>query len=177
MGCCTVFHYPSGGERRLLQVGHRAKHSWASKLRALEIYSTILRSVILREWRCCNRFLESLMGPDVEYTVAVTALWAIELVYQQSFAYCLEEGSRTPPELAETCQRWGNEGFGQYCRSLQKIADRRLLRATNEELKKAQAVFFRVLEHEVEFWNMSRGWPHRVCSFLSFQRRAWPWGG
>lgn len=103
------------------------------------------------------RFLESLMGPDVEYTGAITALWAIELVYQESFAYCLEEGSRTPSELAETCQRWGNEGFGQYCRSLQKIADRRLLRATNEERKKAEAVLLRVLEHEVEFWNMSHG--------------------
>lgn len=103
------------------------------------------------------RFLESLMGPNVEYTVAITALWAIELVYQQSFAHCLEEGSRTPLELAETCQRWGNEGFGQYCRSLQKIVDRRLLRATSEELKKAEATLLRVLEHEVEFWNMSQG--------------------
>ncbi|XP_030527910.1 probable bifunctional TENA-E protein [Rhodamnia argentea] len=103
------------------------------------------------------RFLKSSMEPGIEYTVAIAALWAIELVYQQSFAYCLEEGSRTPPELAETCQRWGNEGFGQYCQSLQKIADRQLPRATNEERKKAEAVLLRVLEHEVEFWNMSHG--------------------
>uniref|UniRef100_A0A2N9IBZ2 Thiaminase-2/PQQC domain-containing protein n=1 Tax=Fagus sylvatica TaxID=28930 RepID=A0A2N9IBZ2_FAGSY len=74
------------------------------------------------------RFLESLMSPDVEYTVAITAFWAIEAVYQASFALCLEDGSKTPAELRETCQRWGNDGF-------------------------------RVLEHEVEFWNMSRGGP------------------
>lgn len=97
------------------------------------------------------------MGMEVEYTVAITALWAIEVVYQQSFAQCLEGGSKTPAELKETCQRWGNEEFGRYCSTLQKIADRRLMNATDSELKKAQVTFLRVVEHEVKFWNMSRG--------------------
>ncbi|KAE9601495.1 hypothetical protein Lal_00040545 [Lupinus albus] len=101
------------------------------------------------------RFLESLMSPEMEYTVAITAFWAIEAVYQESFAYCLGEGSKTPPELKETCARWGNEGFGMYCQSLQRIADRRLLKASEDELKKAEVLFLSVLEHEVEFWNMS----------------------
>ncbi|XP_061349191.1 probable bifunctional TENA-E protein [Gastrolobium bilobum] len=103
------------------------------------------------------RFLESLMSPDVEYTVAITAFWAIEAVYQESFAHCIGEGSETPAELKETCARWGNEGFGQYCQSLQKIANRRLQKASDDELKKAEVVLLSVLEHEVEFWNMSRG--------------------
>ncbi|EXB71074.1 hypothetical protein L484_004209 [Morus notabilis] len=106
------------------------------------------------------RFLENLMGPEVEYTVALTAYWAIEAVYQESFALCLEEGTRTPPELEDTCQRWGNEAFGKYCSSLKNIAERRLKKASDDYedvLKKAEVVFLRVLEHEIEFWNMSRG--------------------
>lgn len=105
----------------------------------------------------CDRLLESLMSPDAEYTVAITAFWAIETVYQESFAHCIEEGSKTPPELKETCVRWGNEAFGKYCQSLQNIANRCLQKASDEELKKAEVMLLSVLEHEVEFWNMSRG--------------------
>lgn len=97
------------------------------------------------------------MGLEVEYTAAITALWAIEVVYQQSFAHCLEEGARTPSELKETCQRWGNEEFSRYCSTLQMMADRRLMKATDSELRKIEVTFLRVLEHEVEFWNMSHG--------------------
>ncbi|KAF5737020.1 Heme oxygenase-like multi-helical [Tripterygium wilfordii] len=101
------------------------------------------------------RFLESLMSPEVEHTVAITAFCAIEAVYQESFAHCLEEGSTTPPELQETCQRWGNEQFGQYCHSLREIANGRLKKASDDILKKSEVVFLEILEHEVEFWNMS----------------------
>lgn len=96
------------------------------------------------------------MGPEVEYTVALTAFWGIEAVYQESFSYCVEEGSKTPQELKETCERWGNQAFGHYCQSLQKIASRRLQRASDDELRKAEVALLSVLEHEVEFWNMSR---------------------
>ncbi|KAF2289069.1 hypothetical protein GH714_025631 [Hevea brasiliensis] len=104
-----------------------------------------------------RRFLENLMLPEVDYAVAITAFWAIEAVYQESFAHCLEDGSKTPSELQDTCQRWGNEGFGEYCRSLQKIANRCLEKASSDVLTKAEVTFLRVLEHEVEFWNMSHG--------------------
>jgi len=105
----------------------------------------------------CDRLLESLMSPDVEYSVAITAFWAIEAVYQESFAHCIGEGSKTPEELKGTCERWGNEAFAKYCLSLQNIAERRLQKASDEELKKAEAMFLNVLEYEVDFWNMSRG--------------------
>ncbi|OIW17675.1 hypothetical protein TanjilG_29025 [Lupinus angustifolius] len=113
------------------------------------------------------RFLESLMSPEVEYTVAITAFWATEAVYQESFAHCLGEGSKTPPELKETCARWGNEGFGLYCQSLQRIADRSLQKASEDELKKAEVMFLSVLEHEVEFWNMSRAGLYAPFIFLN----------
>ncbi|KAD4384580.1 hypothetical protein R6Q59_011281 [Mikania micrantha] len=103
------------------------------------------------------RFLESLMSSEIEYPVAITAFWAIESVYQQSFAHCLEEGNRVPQELKETCERWGNEGFGAYCDSLRGIVDLCLQKASAEVTAKAEVFFLSVVEHEVEFWNMSIG--------------------
>ncbi|GFP85262.1 seed maturation protein pm36 [Phtheirospermum japonicum] len=103
------------------------------------------------------RFLESLTGPDVDYTNSITAFWAIETVYQQSFAHCLEEDSKTPDDLKQTCQRWGNDGFGQYCLALKCIADRQLEKASDDVVAKAEVNLVRILEHEVQFWNMSRG--------------------
>ncbi|KAJ4956823.1 hypothetical protein NE237_013606 [Protea cynaroides] len=103
------------------------------------------------------RFLERLMGSEVGYTVAITAFWAIEAVYQESFSLCLQNGTRTPAELMETCQRWGNNEFGQYCQSLQKIVGRRLEKASEDILRKAEEAFVCVLNHEVGFWDMSCG--------------------
>ncbi|KAL3641895.1 hypothetical protein CASFOL_012710 [Castilleja foliolosa] len=103
------------------------------------------------------RFLESITSPDVDYTRAITAFWAIETVYQQSFAHCLEEGSKTPDDLKQTCLRWGNDDFGQYCRALKSIADRQLAKASDDVVAKAEVNFLSILEHEVQFWNMSRG--------------------
>ncbi|KAJ9699774.1 hypothetical protein PVL29_005577 [Vitis rotundifolia] len=103
------------------------------------------------------RFLESLMSPEVEYTVAITAFWVIEAVYQEGFALCLKDDSKTPPELKEACQRWGNDGFGQYCRSLQNIANRHLGKAPPDVVARAEVALLQVLELEVEFWNMSQG--------------------
>lgn len=101
------------------------------------------------------RFLQSLMLPETGYTTIIVAFWGIETVYQKCFSLCLEEGSNTPPELLETCQRWGNAEFGQYCYSLQKIATRCLERAPKDAVRKAEEAFLNVLEHEVNFWNMS----------------------
>ncbi|KAH6789226.1 heme oxygenase-like [Perilla frutescens var. frutescens] len=103
------------------------------------------------------RFLESLMSPDVDYAQAISAFWAIEAVYQESFAHCLEDDSKTPEALKETCQRWGNDGFGHYCRALQSLANQQLQKASEEVVAKAEVNFLRVLELEVDFWNMSRG--------------------
>ncbi|XXG80481.1 hypothetical protein AAC387_Pa09g1334 [Persea americana] len=103
------------------------------------------------------RFLESLMGSNIEYSVAITAFWAIEAVYQESFSLCLEDDSRTPEELMGTCQRWGNEDFRQYCCSLFRIANSSLAKATADVVRKAEEAFVHVLEKEVGFWNMSYG--------------------
>ncbi|XP_019056756.1 PREDICTED: bifunctional TENA-E protein [Tarenaya hassleriana] len=103
------------------------------------------------------RFLEKLTEKEVKYSVVMTAFWAIEAVYQESFAHCLEEGNRIPPELAGACRRWGNDGFRRYCSSVKAIADRCLENASGDDLAEAEAVFVSVLEHEIAFWDMSRG--------------------
>lgn len=101
------------------------------------------------------RFLQSLTAPEVSYPIAVSAFWAIEKVYQESFSVCLESGSKTPAELMETCQRWGNADFGRYCDAIQRISDRCLAKAPSDEVAKAEEVFLSVLSHEINFWNMS----------------------
>ncbi|KAF6164034.1 hypothetical protein GIB67_028738 [Kingdonia uniflora] len=101
------------------------------------------------------RFIESLTSSEVDYTVAMTAFWAIEAVYQESFSYCLQEGAKPPAELMDTCQRWGNDDFGQYCRSLQRIADRCLAKASKDVQNEAEAAVVSILKYEVGFWNMS----------------------
>ncbi|KAJ1699261.1 hypothetical protein LUZ63_007773 [Rhynchospora breviuscula] len=101
------------------------------------------------------RFLQSFTTLDINYTVAATAFWAIETVYQESFSFCIEGDHKTPTELLGTCQRWGNSDFGQYCKSLQQIADRCLKKAPADVVRMAEEVFVSVLEHEIEFWNMS----------------------
>lgn len=103
------------------------------------------------------RFLESLMQPDVDYAVVIVALWAIEVVYCDSFALCLDLDAKTPPLLLEACQRWGNKGFKQYCTSLQKIADKALDNAPHNVQQKAEEAFIQILKNEIEFWNMSYG--------------------
>lgn len=87
--------------------------------------------------------------------MAITTFWAIETVYQDSFAHCLEDGSETPEDLKRTCERWGNDEFKKYCDTLQSIAEGQLEKAPEDVVKKAEVAFLDVLELEVEFWNMS----------------------
>ncbi|XP_047086566.1 bifunctional TENA2 protein-like [Lolium rigidum] len=101
------------------------------------------------------RFLQSFNDPEISYTVAITTFWIIETVYQDSFAFCIEEGHKTPLELLGTCQRWGSPEFKQYCQSLQRIADHCLANATSDAVKSAEEAFLRVLELEIGFWDMS----------------------
>ncbi|KAF3772699.1 Bifunctional TENA2 protein [Nymphaea thermarum] len=80
----------------------------------------------------------------------MTAFWAIEMVYQTSFELCLQPGSKTPADLLETCQRWGNNSFKHYCSSLQSIADHCLETAEEDVLREAE-------KHLSEFFIMKLG--------------------
>ncbi|BBN17168.1 formylaminopyrimidine deformylase / aminopyrimidine aminohydrolase [Marchantia polymorpha subsp. ruderalis] len=101
------------------------------------------------------RLLKSLAGPDIEYPVIISAFWAIEMVYNESFATCLETDANTPPELLEACQRWGSKDFKTYCICLKRMADRALQNAAQDMLQKAEEYFQEILKQEVSFWSMS----------------------
>lgn len=96
------------------------------------------------------------MSSEVEFIVAITAFWAIETVYQNCFAHCIEDddGSRISPELKKTFERWSSDEFSQYCKELRTVADRCLEHAPDSVRSKAEVAFLDVLECEVEFWNI-----------------------
>ncbi|CAN8259057.1 unnamed protein product [Cochlearia groenlandica] len=117
-------------------------------------FSTVSPQKANQEYR---RFLEAMMRSEVKYSAMMTAFWAIEAVYQESFAHCLEDGNKTPADLTGACNRWGNDGFKQYCSSVKNLAERCLDNASEDELSEAEDVLVRVLELEVAFWEMSTG--------------------
>eukprot|EP00897_Mesotaenium_endlicherianum_P004081 jgi/Mesen1/3700/ME000202S02795 len=114
------------------------------------------------------RYLEELSGPAVPYEVALTALWAVELVYCEAWSRCTERGAHTPADLQECCQRWGNPEFASYCSLLGVTAQRALegaaARGQEGERERgcsrgvfveAKEAFLKVLRLEVAFWDMS----------------------
>ncbi|GKE62658.1 probable bifunctional TENA-E protein [Tanacetum coccineum] len=76
--------------------------------------------------------------------MAISVFWAIEAVYQESFAHCLKEGNKVPQELQDTCEQWGNEGFASNCKMLRDIADRCLRKASPYAIIKAYVFFLSV---------------------------------
>ncbi|EFJ29131.1 hypothetical protein SELMODRAFT_92107 [Selaginella moellendorffii] len=102
------------------------------------------------------RFLEDMSQPSVDYAVVLSTFWAIEHVYFESFAFCLEPGSKTPHQLVEACGRWGSPSFGSYCDLLRSIAEAAVESTGSNEVKqRGEDAFVRVLQLENEFWNMS----------------------
>lgn len=103
------------------------------------------------------RFLDELAESRMDCTVALAAFWAIEVVYNDSFAACLEPGAKTPPDLQNACERWGSPKFKMYCMALQSLADKYLQNCPAHVQQQAEQAFVKVLSSEVDFWNMSVG--------------------
>ncbi|KAJ0093447.1 hypothetical protein Patl1_24909 [Pistacia atlantica] len=145
-----------------------SKHGWE--------FAPFVASVLVKAWKESDDSYgdtEVILGglaslnDEVEWFKREASKWGVQLSniapQKANENYCrFLEYLMSPEELRETCQRWGNDGFGQYCLSLKKIANRRLEKASEdarpkEVLNKAEVALIRVMEHEVEFWNMSRG--------------------
>ncbi|MCO5580797.1 hypothetical protein L7F22_034668 [Adiantum nelumboides] len=101
------------------------------------------------------RFLEELTDSCTHHAVILVAFWAIEMVYNESFAACLEVSANTPVQLRDACERWGNAEFKAYCMGLQKLADNYIQMSPTNVQKEAEQAFLNVLSFEVDFWNMS----------------------
>ncbi|WP_159784787.1 TenA family transcriptional regulator [Sodalinema gerasimenkoae] len=100
----------------------------------------------------CETYCQLLASWSVQpYAVQATALWAIELAYNQGWQL---PGAMVSP-YDEFAQRWGNPGFTDYVKYLEKQADESLAEASETVQRQAEAVFQDVARQEQAFWQMA----------------------
>jgi thiaminase/transcriptional activator TenA len=85
------------------------------------------------------------------YAVQATALWAIELAYNQGW----QLPGAMPEPYNEFADRWGNSGFTEYVKLLEKQADEVLITSSANVLKQAEETFLKVAKLENDFWQMA----------------------
>lgn len=85
------------------------------------------------------------------YSVQATAFWAIELAYNQGW----QLPGKMPEPYAEFADRWGNPGFTDYVKLLEKQADEALQTASETEQHQAEDAFLKVAKLEKDFWQMA----------------------
>jgi thiaminase/transcriptional activator TenA len=88
---------------------------------------------------------------DMPYPVLATALWAIELAYNQGW----QLPGVMPEPYDEFADRWGNPGFTEYVKLLEQQADEVLQTASATVQKQAEEAFLRVAKFEKDFWQMA----------------------
>lgn len=88
---------------------------------------------------------------EQSYAVQATALWAIELAYNQGWQ---QPGPMKAP-YTEFADRWGNPLFTEYVKRLEQQADEALTGAAPDVQAKAEAAFKHVALHEKAFWQMA----------------------
>lgn len=95
------------------------------------------------------RWMRSLAEAD--YAVQATALWAIELAYNQGW----QLPGAMPLPYTEFADRWGNEGFTEYVRQLEQQANEVLARSPDSVQDHAKDAFLTVARLEQQFWQMA----------------------
>lgn len=85
------------------------------------------------------------------YPVGATALWAIELAYNQGW----QLPGAMPEPYTEFAQRWGNAGFTEYVKLLERQADEALATAPQTVRLQAEEAFLKVARLEKDFWQMA----------------------
>ncbi len=85
------------------------------------------------------------------YAVQATAVWAIELAYNQGWQ---RPGPMKVP-YAEFAERWGNTLFTEYVKQLEQQADEALAAASPDIQADAEAAFKEVALQEKSFWQMA----------------------
>jgi len=100
----------------------------------------------------CETYCQLMASWSVQpYAVQGTALWAIELAYNQGWQL---PGAMVSP-YDEFAQRWGNPGFTEYVKQLEAQANESLAEASQEVQAQAEAVFQAVARQENAFWQMA----------------------
>ncbi len=96
----------------------------------------------------CN-YLE--MVSDMPYAVQVTALWAIELAYNQAW----QLPGIMPQPYTEFADRWGNPNFTEYVKLLEQLADEAMSKSSQDAQFQAESVFLEISTKEKDFWEMA----------------------
>ncbi len=85
------------------------------------------------------------------YPVAITALWALEEVYLESW----RGAAPGHPDYREFVEHWTTPEFADYVAGLEDSADAALRDAGEEERERAAAAFLKVCRLERDFWQMA----------------------
>jgi formylaminopyrimidine deformylase / aminopyrimidine aminohydrolase len=104
-----------------------------------------------RHTTCVNYCSYMAQLADAPYAVQATALWAIELAYNQGWQ---KPGSMAPP-YDEFADRWGNHAFTAYVAELERQADEALAQASEAVQQQAETVFLDIARFEQAFWQMA----------------------
>lgn len=100
----------------------------------------------------CESYCEFMKALSSQpYAVQATAFWAIELAYNQGW----QRHSPMAEPYAEFADRWGNPGFTDYVKVLEKQADHALSTASEAEQTQAEQAFLEVARLEQDFWQMA----------------------
>ncbi|WP_315788507.1 TenA family transcriptional regulator [Fischerella sp. JS2] len=100
----------------------------------------------------CTKYCEYMHSLGTKpYPVQATALWAIELAYNQGW----QLPGEMPAPYNEFANRWVNPGFTEYVKLLEQQADEVLETATNDIQQQAEEAFVKVAKFEQDFWQMA----------------------
>ena len=100
----------------------------------------------------CSQYCQYLeLLASMPYAVQATALWAIELAYNQGW----QLPGTMPEPYAEFAHRWGNQDFTEYVKLLEQLADE-VLSTTDETIQaQAESAFLKIANLEQDFWSMA----------------------
>ncbi len=100
----------------------------------------------------CSQYCEYLeLVASMPYAVQVTALWALELAYNQGW----QLPGTMPEPYAEFANRWGNQDFTEYVKLLEQLADEALSTADETIQVRAESAFLKIASLEKDFWSMA----------------------
>jgi formylaminopyrimidine deformylase / aminopyrimidine aminohydrolase len=100
----------------------------------------------------CQQYCEFMAALAIApYAVQATALWAIELAYNQGW----QLPGPMPAPYTEFAERWGNPSFTAYVAVLEQQATAALAAAPIAVQQQAEAAFLRVATLEAAFWQMA----------------------
>ncbi|MGB3637857.1 MAG: TenA family transcriptional regulator [Rivularia sp. (in: cyanobacteria)] len=100
----------------------------------------------------CSQYCKYLeMVVDMPYAVQLTALWAIELAYNQAW----QLPGIMPEPYTEFAARWGNPNFTEYVKLLEQLADEAISKSPETAQSQVESVFLEISRKEKDFWEMA----------------------